>query len=777
MPTDHRADTPPKSLQSMTLALTALGVCAAELALTGPHGSSATALSFAAVLTVGLVVAHRYWQRCSEGGLCARHGLPVVAGLSVLSAVIEGLRWILQPEGLPLELQLFAGWRGIGLLLAAFVNRPLLLRIAGAVSASWVLFASCLVEGALMFGVLVCYAILGSLWLSTLYWSLVQRDLVSGTSGRLRVPVVAVVWCALVLVVILLGAGPQRSAMLLAELLPTSGGSDQYDARSRGGVNDGDDVVAARDQARSAGAVDSNIFFDSEERSFYDAAQDIYGEARKPREYTQAIAIEAERMRHDHNLAEQQQARREFALTRRESKRPRRPVDRYSDALFHVEGPGPLHIRMFAYDTCDGVTLRESAPPTSRPELTRQWGGWLKLEKIERQDVFAGTVRHTFRIVKLEARQLPIPPHPDRFLLGRVDQARFFRWTHPGILGLVDGKVPRNTVLHTRSRTVDEDLLTHWKFPAVTRYAMPHYREVPLALREDPRIENLARRIVDDKPRGWSQIKAVEEYLRNHYVHVRAAKVPEDREDPLPWFLFDSKTGPDYLFAAAACVLLRQLDYPARVTSGFYVDPANYDPESGQISVCPEDIHFWAEVLLPGDEWLVVEPTPGYEKMPASPHLIGRLFQLAGAMGQWMVNHWAAVLGVIMVAVAMVWQRRQILAGLYWVRWRLTYRGSWRQRVLSTLRLLEAWAGLEGRNRPVGWTPLRWYEKKLRSRAPQAATFFHLTSLAAYGQPTGIIRDEAIQEVCLAAVYAFRAGPGNSSQKRDESKASPVRRD
>jgi len=777
VPTDDRADTPPKSLQSMTLALVALGVCAAELALAGPHGSSWIALAFAATLTAGLVFAHRYWRRCSEGGICARHGLPVVFGLSALLVGVEGLRWVLQPEGLPLELQLFAAWRGVGVVLAAFVNRPLLLRIAGAVSASWVLFASCLVEGPLMFGVLVCYAILGSLWLSTLYWSLVQRDLVSGSSSRLRVPVVAVVWCALVLVVILLGAGPQRSAMLLAELLPTSGGTDQFDPRSRGGINDGDDVVAARDQARSAGAVDSNIFFDSEERSFYDAAQDIYGEPRKPREYTQAIAIEAERMRHDHNLAEQQQARREFSLTRRDSKRPRRPEDRFSDALLHVEGPAPLHVRMFAYDTCDGVTLRESDPPAGRPELTRRWGGWLQIEKIDRPQIFGGSVRHTFRIVNLEARQLPMPTHVDRFLLGKVDQARFFGWTHPGILGLVDGKIPRNTVLHTRCRTVDDHLLRDWNFPAVTRYAMPHYREVPSTLREDPRIEEMARRIVGDRPRGWSQIRAVEEYLRNHYVHVREAKVPEDRDDPVPWFLFDSQTGPDYLFAAAACVLLRQLDYPARVASGFYVDPANYNPESGQMSVYPDDIHFWAEVLLPGDEWLVVEPTPGYEKMPASPHLIGRLFQLAGAIGQWLVNHWAIVLGVIGVAMAMVWQRRRILAGLYWLRWRLTYRGSWRQRVLSTLRLLEAWAGLEGQKRPVGWTPQRWYEKQLRSRAPAAATFFHLTSLAAYGQPTGIMRDEAIQEVCLAAVSAFRAGLGNSWQKHDKSRASPVRRD
>ncbi|MCS6977101.1 MAG: transglutaminase-like domain-containing protein, partial [Gemmatales bacterium] len=316
---------------------------------------------------------------------------------------------------------------------------------------------------------------------------------------------------------------------------------------------------------------------------------------------------------------------------------------------------------------------------------------------------------------------------------------------------------------------VDEALLEGMTLPAVTRYALPLYRELPPALRSDERIKELALRIVGDKPRGWKQIKAVEEYLRNEYIHVRDFKVPEDRDDPVPWFLFDSKTGPDYLFAAAACVLLRQLNYPARVVSGFYVDPADHDPESGQVSVRPDDIHFWTEILLPGDEWVVVEPTPGYEKLPASPDLLGRLALIAAAIGRWLVDNLATVLLAVLAAALVVWQRRRLLAGLYWLRWRLSYGGPWRRRVMSTLRLLEAWAGLEGQRRPVGWTPLRWYERHLRSRVPEAATFFRLIPLAAYSTFPCVLPEEFADRQCKTAVRAFWASrkPGSEEARHD----------
>ena len=77
-------------------------------------------------------------------------------------------------------------------------------------------------------------------------------------------------------------------------------------------------------------------------------------------------------------------------------------------------------------------------------------------------------------------------------------------------------------------------------------------------------------------------------------------------------FLLVARRGPDYQFASAAAVLLRLLEYPTRLVSGFYASPDNYDPETQHTPVVKEDLHFWAEVFLPG-LWIVIEPTPGYE--------------------------------------------------------------------------------------------------------------------------------------------------------------------
>ena len=48
--------------------------------------------------------------------------------------------------------------------------------------------------------------------------------------------------------------------------------------------------------------------------------------------------------------------------------------------------------------------------------------------------------------------------------------------------------------------------------------------------------------------------------------------------------------------------------------------PDAYDPETAHTPVRASDLHFWPELLLRDGQWLVVEPTPGYEVLgPALP--------------------------------------------------------------------------------------------------------------------------------------------------------------
>ena len=79
-------------------------------------------------------------------------------------------------------------------------------------------------------------------------------------------------------------------------------------------------------------------------------------------------------------------------------------------------------------------------------------------------------------------------------------------------------------------------------------------------------------------------------------------------------FLFEQRRGDDYAFATAACLLLRSLDYPCRFVEGLYADPRRFDAKTQQTPVqMPGDLHTWVEVMLPSHDWVVVEPTPGFD--------------------------------------------------------------------------------------------------------------------------------------------------------------------
>lgn len=71
--------------------------------------------------------------------------------------------------------------------------------------------------------------------------------------------------------------------------------------------------------------------------------------------------------------------------------------------------------------------------------------------------------------------------------------------------------------------------------------------------------------------------------------------------NPIVAFVLSERRGPDYLFASAAAVMLRSLEYPTRLVRGFYASPERFDPESGQTAVLKEDVHFWTQSARSAD--------------------------------------------------------------------------------------------------------------------------------------------------------------------------------
>jgi protein-glutamine gamma-glutamyltransferase len=95
---------------------------------------------------------------------------------------------------------------------------------------------------------------------------------------------------------------------------------------------------------------------------------------------------------------------------------------------------------------------------------------------------------------------------------------------------------------------------------------------------------------------------------RNSFTYSLEPPTPAGRpQDAIDGFLFDTKTGYCEHFAASFVVLMRALDFPARVVTGYQGGDLN--PQDGWMVVQQNAAHAWAEVLHPTRGWLRVDPT------------------------------------------------------------------------------------------------------------------------------------------------------------------------
>jgi protein-glutamine gamma-glutamyltransferase len=130
------------------------------------------------------------------------------------------------------------------------------------------------------------------------------------------------------------------------------------------------------------------------------------------------------------------------------------------------------------------------------------------------------------------------------------------------------------------------------------------YLQLP---RTDPRIRELAENIVGDESSPARQAQLMENYLITHYGYTLELPAAEPA-DPLAFFLFHRKKGHCEYFASSMAVMLRMLQIPSRVVTGF--QSGVYNPISGSQLIRTSDAHSWVEAWLPGRGWVTFDPTP-----------------------------------------------------------------------------------------------------------------------------------------------------------------------
>jgi protein-glutamine gamma-glutamyltransferase len=130
------------------------------------------------------------------------------------------------------------------------------------------------------------------------------------------------------------------------------------------------------------------------------------------------------------------------------------------------------------------------------------------------------------------------------------------------------------------------------------------YLQVPQL---DPRIKQLAEKIVERSHNEYDRAEAIELYLKTHYRYTLDL-TGRKTDDPLAYFLFERRAGHCEYFAAAMAVMLRDLGIPARYVGGFL--PGEYNDLGGDYIIRASDAHAWVEAYFPGYGWITFDPTP-----------------------------------------------------------------------------------------------------------------------------------------------------------------------
>ncbi|MET3683215.1 transglutaminase-like putative cysteine protease [Alkalibacillus flavidus] len=146
------------------------------------------------------------------------------------------------------------------------------------------------------------------------------------------------------------------------------------------------------------------------------------------------------------------------------------------------------------------------------------------------------------------------------------------------------------------------------------------YLQLPEDLPE--RVSALAEEIVAEEDQNrYDYAAAIEDYFsRNNFQYATDdVAVPDEDEDYVDQFLFETQRGYCDNFSTSMVVMLRSLDIPARWAKGFTGGDRAFQQEtfpdagSGVFEVENNNAHSWVEVYFPDVGWVPFEPTVGFQ--------------------------------------------------------------------------------------------------------------------------------------------------------------------
>jgi hypothetical protein len=557
----------------------------------------------------------------------------------------------------------------------------------------------------------VIFAILAIFWLGARYWQRLSINTASTVVYRKRPWWTAAI--ALPLALPLLFPATKGRLIATEGWLPTSGGGTDSSPMARDGIGDGDLLVAGLDNIRSFAPIENAPFAASHDATLYDVFDESYNEAvftKKKRQKVISLEPEIRALAENHRMAKSKKGSREFSTVRKPGKAKSKAITNIdSNALIYVRGRLPLHLKLESFDIYDGVEWSAEPLPAKLPKLSLDTVSdrpWLRLGvQTKHGDPHAVPEIHSIKFINLKTNRVPAPIQLTGVSIDKINRADFFRWEQPDIIGVDRDSLPELTTLHVQSRLVDVRKLKERDGSGIL--SKKQYRQFDHG-ESSHRIRRLAERWTSGKQKGWEQIDAIMKHLREEYTLDENARATGDTGHTVSEFLFETKRGPDYLFATSAVWLLRSLAYPARFVTGFYARPDRYEARTGLTPILADDVHCWAEVLVERDYWVTLEPSPGYAVLLPPLSFAERIAGIMHLLYTKLLRHpfsSSALLSVLVISF--IFRRRIVdIADVSILRINAVINRNFS--TLNTMRTIDRRCQRVGLPRPKGVSPRRW---------------------------------------------------------------------
>ncbi|MET0090058.1 MAG: DUF3488 and transglutaminase-like domain-containing protein [Candidatus Thiodiazotropha sp.] len=272
--------------------------------------------------------------------------------------------------------------------------------------------------------------------------------------------------------------------------------------------------------------------------------------------------------------------------------------DRFNNTIVaRMRADRPLYLRARIFDVFDGISWHSSATTLSKLELDR--GEISLMQTPPGLDPFIETYEVILEqdlVNNIMAAAVPVKLRFPGTVIG-IDA--FHQLQAPGLLRKDTAYVVEFLRLQLKERS----------FAERSYYEVPGYRQLPGDL--DTRIPELARQITQGLDSPFDRALALEGYLRSHYAYDFESVFLSQHQTPLSRFLFETKRGHCEYFASALAIMLRTLDIPSRLVTGFSATDLN--PLTGYYEIHALDGHAWVEAYIEGMGWLELEPTAYYD--------------------------------------------------------------------------------------------------------------------------------------------------------------------